>query len=1068
MKKLVPVLFIFLLNKILAQDIHVQATRPSNAHAVMIKEYKKTFTTYPFGDPNPIPLLSPVYPYHRFDGFTTTPVQKEWKVVELENDYIRLLILPEIGGKIWTAIEKSTGKSFLYDNHVIKFRDIAMRGPWTSGGLESNFGIIGHTPNCSTPVDYTTRKDEDGGVTCIIGALDLLTRSNWRMEIHLPRDKAFFTTRAYWFNQTAVSQPYYHWMNAGLKAGGNLEFIYPGTKYIGHEGEYADWPINRQNGKNLACYEQNNFGGPKSYHVFGTYTDFSGAYWHDDRMGMIRYGAHDDKAGKKIWIWGLSRQGMIWEKMLTDHDGQYVEVQSGRLFNQNADKSSITPFKHRSLLPYESDTWIEYWYPVLATKGIVKANAYGALNLVRENSWLKVYFSPVQSLRDTLEITAGDQIIYRKPVSLSPMQLFVDSLKSDEKEEITLTLGNTKFRYTARPHTDDLSRPVDAPGDFDWNSAYGLFVSGKEAMDQKNYPGAEEKLRASLALNPAYLPALVKMAELLYRNMRYNEALEMARKALSIDTEDGAANYYYGLINEQLGKETDARDGFDIATLDPAFRSAAYTELSKIYLREQHYDRAMDYAQKALDYNRLAIEALQLQAVACRRLKEETRALEALKKIESMDALNHFCRFERYCWHPGEENKSQFTSLIRNELPQETYLELGIWYHRIGCDREAIDLFGLCPASTEALYWLAFLQDKPLDLSRLNPLLSFPFRSETGMVLEQLLRQQDHWLLKYHLALIYHDRNRTEECRQLLQSCGNTPDFAPFYAVRAAINKDYAGNRNQAGNTNEAGNKSKAGSKSKAMNESETDLKKALSLDDQWRYRKLLATWYVDHGQYAAALSVVGPWYQAHPEQYIMGMLCAKMLLLNRRYAEADKLLSKLTIIPFEGATEGHELYREAKLMQALDHIGMKKFSSALAFVRQAGEWPENLGVGKPYEEDIDQRMEEWIARYCLIKTGESGKADAALEKITAFQPAVRNTVANFSPSNTLVTAWALEKAFGHARALQWLDEQVARYPGNKLLMWSRAKFLGQPYELTVTDKEANTRILERWIEAAY
>src|SRR5680860_1067173 len=97
-----------------------------------VREYSKIFKTYPFSDPDPIPNIGKVYPYFRFDGYTDTPIQKEWKVVELENDYIKVMILPEIGGKIWAAIEKSTGKSFIYYNHVVKFRDVAMRGPWTS------------------------------------------------------------------------------------------------------------------------------------------------------------------------------------------------------------------------------------------------------------------------------------------------------------------------------------------------------------------------------------------------------------------------------------------------------------------------------------------------------------------------------------------------------------------------------------------------------------------------------------------------------------------------------------------------------------------------------------------------------------------------------------------------------------------------------------------------------------------------------------------------------------------------------------------------------------------------
>ena len=259
--------------------------------------------------------------------------------------------------------------------------------------------------------------------------LDLLTNTNWTIEINLPKDKAYFTTRSFWYNNTNLEEPYYHWMNTGLKAKGNLEFMYRGNHYLGHEGEYSDWPINKQNGKNISFYENNNFGGYKSYHVFGRYTDFFGAYWHDDDFGMARYAGHDEKPGKKIWIWGLSQQGMIWEKLLTDTDGQYVEVQSGRLFNQTAEGSTFTPFKHKSFAPYGTDTWTEYWYPVLKTKGFVEANEYGALNVKYEEGWLKLYFNPVQKIDDDIQVKEGDKVIYNKKIEADPLQTFVDSVQ---------------------------------------------------------------------------------------------------------------------------------------------------------------------------------------------------------------------------------------------------------------------------------------------------------------------------------------------------------------------------------------------------------------------------------------------------------------------------------------------------------------------------------------------------------------------------------------------------------------------------------------------------------------
>ena len=145
------------------------------------KETTKSYLTYPFSNPDPIPS-NKIYPYFRFEGFTEKAIEKDWKIVMLENDYISVQIMPEIGGKVWTAIDKKSGKPFLYDNDVVKFRDIAMRGPWVSGGIEANYGVIGHTPNSSTPVDYLVRSNEDGSVSCFTSALDLLTRTDGPMN----------------------------------------------------------------------------------------------------------------------------------------------------------------------------------------------------------------------------------------------------------------------------------------------------------------------------------------------------------------------------------------------------------------------------------------------------------------------------------------------------------------------------------------------------------------------------------------------------------------------------------------------------------------------------------------------------------------------------------------------------------------------------------------------------------------------------------------------------------------------------------------------------------------------
>lgn len=1002
-----------------------------------IKETTKVFKTYPFSDPDPIPEMGKIYPYFRFDGYTNTPVQKEWKVVEMENDYIKVTIMPEVGGKIWSAIEKSTGKSYIYYNHTVKFRDVGMRGPWTSGGIEPNYGIIGHTPNCATPVDYTTIKKADGSVSCVIGVLDLLTRTSWRIDINLPKNKAYLTTTSFWYNSSPLEQPYYTWMNTGLKASGNLEFIYPGTKYIGHGGEYSDWPINKQNGKNISFYEQNNFGGPKSYHVFGKYTDFFGGYYHDEDFGMARYSNHDDKPGKKIWIWGLSNEGMIWEKLLTDTDGQYVEVQSGRSFNQAAEQSTFTPFKHKGFLPKTTDVWTEYWFPVLKTKGFVAANNYGALNLKQENGYLKIYFSPLQKINDELVVKDGDKIIYSKILQLKTLQLFNDSVKiASNSDNLTATLGNNKLQYDGAPSANVLSRPVQSPDDFNWNTAYGLYLQGKEDIRQRYYITAEEKLRASLQKEPYYVPALTSLATVLYRNMQYDSALSEAKKALSVDTYDEAANYYYGLINSKLGNTTDAKDGFDLAAMGTEYRSAAYTALTNIYFKKNNLAKAAEYANKSIAYNRYAIDAYQLLAVIYRQENNQLAAAKILDTLLLYDPLNHFSRFEKYLWKPGAENKKAFIGLIRNEMPQETFLELAIWYNNAGLRSDAAKLLRLSPVNAEVLYWEAFLENKPLNVQQLRPNMVFPFRAETAEVLKDLIQKNDNWLLKYHLALIEWNYNNTALAKQLFQNLGNDPDFAPFYAARANFNMK---------NDN-----------SLVLN----DLLQAQKMDkSQWRFGKNLINFYLSRKQYDQALEVAQESQNQFKGNFVLDMLYAKTLLLNKKYSEANNILRTIQVLPNEGATSDRQLYKETQLMLALEEMKNKSYDKALQYITAARLWPESLGVGKPYSEDIDERLEDWLAYENYTKQGNDQAAKEMLDKILSKPQESQSSI------NNLVTAWVLQKTGKGDQAKKLLNDWVKKDKDNVLAKWAMDIYNGENKTLPDNiDTNENTRVLQQLV----
>ena len=349
--------------------------------------------TYPYSDPNPVPLLatgrSEIFPYYSFNGYSLKGEMQKWKVVKLENDYIEVYLIPAAGGKVWGAIEKSTGKEFIYRNEVMKFRNISMRGPWTSGGIEFNFGYIGHNPSTCVPVDYKTVENADGSVSCFVGSLDLPSRTKWSVEIRVPKDKAYFETRAMWNNPTPLPQSYYNWMTAAAVVTDDLEFIYPGNQELGHGGEQGPWPVDGE-GRDLSMYANNAFGSDRSAHIVGEYNDFMGGYYHKSQFGFGHWALYDEMPGHKLWLWSQARSGAIWEDLLTDSDGQYMEFQAGRMFNQYSPTSFKSPITQVPFNPGLTDRWNEIWFPVKDIGGFVDVSPKGVLNVKTENGTLNI------------------------------------------------------------------------------------------------------------------------------------------------------------------------------------------------------------------------------------------------------------------------------------------------------------------------------------------------------------------------------------------------------------------------------------------------------------------------------------------------------------------------------------------------------------------------------------------------------------------------------------------------------------------------------------------------------
>ena len=345
--------------------------------AVQLRIGSWTAPTYGFGDPDPIPCTETTrYPYPRFDDCARTASPKAWTTVELENEKLLITILPQIGGRIWGVKDKTSGRELVYFNHAVKFRNIAQRCAWVSGGIELNFGIIGHSPVTATPVDWTTRENDDGSVSYFVRMRELICRTEWQVEVRLSPGDDFFTTSVLWQNASYLPAPYYQWMTAAFPAAKDSRFFFPGTDWIGHEGDVHSWPRDAA-GHDLSRYAENAFGHNKSYHVLNGDPRYFGVWYPSWNVGFLHENALGEKFGRKIWLWSQAREGEIWEDLLTDADGQYVELQSGRCFNQPRKKTVETPFKHATFAPGCVDAFTEKWRVVRSWESLEKMSAQG-------------------------------------------------------------------------------------------------------------------------------------------------------------------------------------------------------------------------------------------------------------------------------------------------------------------------------------------------------------------------------------------------------------------------------------------------------------------------------------------------------------------------------------------------------------------------------------------------------------------------------------------------------------------------------------------------------------------
>lgn len=919
------------------------ASAAAAAQTVTVKD--TVMTTYDYSDPDPVARTDRVYPYTRYNHFSQKPVQKVWKMVVLENPHLRVKIFPEIGGKIWSIFDKHEGKELFYDNDVVKFREISLRGPWTSGGIEFNYGVIGHAPSCAHPVDWKTCRKEDGSVSCYIGVSELLTSSRWVVEINLPADAVWVNTRSFWHNYSGEFQPYYTWANSGVSVSDDLEIIYPAAYTIGHNGQTTPFPYD--GGRDLQKYAQQNFGMDKSFHPGGSHKGYFGAYWAGDDFGMLHYALRDEKLGRKYFSWAQSPQGSIWVDLLTDGRGQYVELQSGRLFNQNDMNSVATPYKQFLFTPYGTDEWNEYWLPFAGIGGVGDMTLRAVVNVKDVDGGTQVGIYPLQNLSGTMVLEDKDGKVLNSSY---------ENFRAGKPFKRTYNLPGVisairlggKLLYSSDNQVTD--RPERINPKFDLGSAEGLAAHGAYLFGMKEYQLAEEKIDRALAADPSSIQALNIKTMLLARRMDYEGAYACANKVLSIDQYEPWANYNSGLIAVRMGKDNDAMDRFEIAAITQELRSAACTQLAKIHFRRGEPELAQDYLRKSLRGNTDNVTALEL-------LYQISADESLLERISALDPLCHFPDMERVL--AGKLTPDALDASIAEELKLQNYFEYAAFYVGLGLKDKALATLDAAKEDNILVsLWKAWLKDDASLIPEAEAgemAFVFPYRECSADVLEWAVANGGSWKSRYLLAMLKDSLGDKDGARELM---GDNPDYAPYYAYRFTLNGDRA------------------------------DMEKAFELDPgQWRFRNNLARKFYDEGNYRKAIELTGKFYEKNPDNFHVGDTYAKSLIADGQYQKAEKVLDKIRILPFEGQSGSRALYRNTKLQLAAAQADKGKFKAALAKVEEARMWPENLGVGRPYDDLVDERTEDWLSAVLYKRLGNTEKAEEYLSRLTAKDP---------------------------------------------------------------------------------
>lgn len=730
-----------------------------------------TIPTYEIGEYSKIPMFlekrvyqgssGRVYPHPVCESVSDTKTDKTYTAVYMENEYLFVMVLPEIGGRIQRILDKTNNYDAVYYNEVIKPALVGLAGPWISGGIEFNWPQH-HRPSTFDSVDYTIQENADGSATILVSEIEKMHRTKGMAKYTLYPDKAYLEIKGQLYNQTDRPQTFLWWANPAVAVNDYTKSIFPPDVHavMDHgKRDVSRFPISTSTyykmdyseGVDISRYK--NIPVPTSYMAYHSDYDFIGNYDYQKDAGLLHIADHHISPGKKQWTWGCGEFGKAWDRNLTDENGPYIELMTGMFTDNQPDFTFIAP--------YEEKTFTQYFLPYKSVGAVKNATLDAAINIevMDGKAFVSVYSPDKKEI--TVTLSGRIEKYINEKLEISPEEPFtsVVSLNDDEETDLTLSVkdadGNEICSYTPAPEkyekTPEPARKCEKPCDI--NSLEELYLT---ALHLEQYRHATyspedyylEGLRrdeTDIRLNNAY-------GRYLYNKGEFEKAEKHFRAAIKKSTWKNPNPYdcepYYnlGLTLRKQGRFDEAFDAFYKSIWSGSMQDKGFYQLACVSAMRGNYKEALEFVEQSLIKGSHNLKARNLKTTL---LRLSGRLIDAkMLALETMelDPLNYGCRYELYRVTDDFAVLNELTTIMRNDV--DSYIELSLDYNEFGLYDEAAKVLALISEADKPMlhYYMAYYSKSDVELevaAKCSCDYCFPVRLNDILVLRYAMEHND-------------------------------------------------------------------------------------------------------------------------------------------------------------------------------------------------------------------------------------------------------------------------------------------------------------------------------------